>query len=185
MSALLNLAGSPGEISPLSLALLSEAQQQNRFLGIPWWVWLLVILLVVFFGVIWTLYEEGEFGKKDKLPVAAAPESAEAVAEMAEPPPAVEAEPAPPVEAEPVPPPPTEPSPPPPKPRPDNLKRVKGIGPKIEQLLNEKGITTFAQLAETEVSRLEAWLDEADWEFADPSTWPEQARELAGGSGSS
>ncbi len=98
----------------------------------------------------------------------------------AEPIPAVEApaEPVPTTEAEPIPAAetPTEPTPPP---RPDNLKLISGIGPKIETLLKDNGITTFAQLAETEVSRLDAMLDEADLYMADPSTWPEQARKLA------
>jgi predicted flap endonuclease-1-like 5' DNA nuclease len=59
------------------------------------------------------------------------------------------------------------------------LKKIKGIGPKIESLLKENGITTFAQLAEADVSRLEALLAEAGWKnFANPEAWTEQARNL-------
>lgn len=66
--------------------------------------------------------------------------------------------------------------------KPDDLKVIEGIGPKIAGLLNAAGITTFAQLAETEVSRLEAILREADLSnIAKPDTWPEQARLAAAG----
>jgi predicted flap endonuclease-1-like 5' DNA nuclease len=62
--------------------------------------------------------------------------------------------------------------------KPDNLKRIEGIGPKIAQLLNEAGIVTFAQLAATQVDRLDQILEQAgsNYQLADPSTWPEQAR---------
>jgi hypothetical protein len=60
---------------------------------------------------------------------------------------------------------------------PEDLKRIEGIGPKISSLLGAAGITTFAQLAATDVSRLSRILEEADLVgLADPSTWPEQAR---------
>lgn len=66
--------------------------------------------------------------------------------------------------------------------KPDDLKLVEGIGPKIERILHQAGITTFAQLAETEVSRLDQLLVEANLRrLADPGTWPEQAKLLAAG----
>jgi predicted flap endonuclease-1-like 5' DNA nuclease len=64
---------------------------------------------------------------------------------------------------------------------PDDLKRIQGIGPKIASVLNEAGILTFAQLAATEVGRLQQILAESDsrmLRLADPSAWPQQA-ELA------
>ncbi len=64
---------------------------------------------------------------------------------------------------------------------PDNLKRIEGIGPKISGVLQEAGIKTFAQLAETEVSRLQAILDDAGIRLAYPETWPEQAALAAAG----
>ena len=65
---------------------------------------------------------------------------------------------------------------------PDDLKRIEGIGPKISGLLQEAGITTFAQLAETDVRRLKQILKEAGLgALADPSTWPEQAGLAAAG----
>ncbi|MBN1537616.1 MAG: DUF4332 domain-containing protein [Anaerolineales bacterium] len=64
---------------------------------------------------------------------------------------------------------------------PDNLEIVEGIGPKIAGLLKDAGITTFKQLAETDVSRLEKILDEANLRIADPASWPEQAGLAAAG----
>ncbi|MCF8244768.1 MAG: hypothetical protein K9J37_09930 [Saprospiraceae bacterium] len=59
----------------------------------------------------------------------------------------------------------------------DDLKRVEGIGPKIEELCNQIGIWTFAELASTTVERLQEMLDAEGPRFriADPGTWPKQA----------
>jgi hypothetical protein len=73
---------------------------------------------------------------------------------------------------------------PPEAPQPDDLKRVEGIGPKISGVLQAAGITTFAQLADTDVDRLKQVLEEADpnlLRLADPTTWPQQARLAADG----
>jgi formate hydrogenlyase subunit 6/NADH:ubiquinone oxidoreductase subunit I len=67
---------------------------------------------------------------------------------------------------------------------PDDLTRLEGIGPKISGLLQATGITTFAQLADTDVDRIKQILEEADpklLRLADPSTWPRQARLAASG----
>jgi predicted flap endonuclease-1-like 5' DNA nuclease len=60
----------------------------------------------------------------------------------------------------------------------DDLKIVEGIGPKIAELLNAGGITTWNGLSETPVDRLKEILDAAGPNFRihDPGTWPEQAR---------
>lgn len=57
----------------------------------------------------------------------------------------------------------------------DDLTRIKGIGPKISSVLQGAGICTFADLAATDVSRLEQILRNADIRLADPQTWPEQS----------
>jgi predicted flap endonuclease-1-like 5' DNA nuclease len=59
----------------------------------------------------------------------------------------------------------------------DNLKLVEGIGPKIEELLNAGGISTFARLAVTPPERLSEILKVAGPRFQmhSPGTWPEQA----------
>ena len=65
---------------------------------------------------------------------------------------------------------------------PDDLKRIEGIGPKIENILHKAGILTFAQLAATEVSYLEKVVrEDASLRIAFPASWPEQARLAAGG----
>lgn len=58
----------------------------------------------------------------------------------------------------------------------DDLTLIEGIGPKIAEILSEEGINTFLELANSDVDTLEHILDEARLSFADPSTWPEQAR---------
>ncbi len=52
----------------------------------------------------------------------------------------------------------------------DDLTIIEGIGPKIEELLNQHDIYTFAQLADTEVSDLETIIRGAGSRFqtADP-----------------
>lgn len=65
----------------------------------------------------------------------------------------------------------------------DDLKIVEGIGPKIETLLKEGGINTWAELAEAPVERLKEILDAAGprYQIHDPGTWPAQAKLAAEG----
>ncbi len=60
---------------------------------------------------------------------------------------------------------------------PDDLRKIQGIGPRVGTLLNNAGILTFAQLAQTGIDRLHAILEEAGPPFKgmDPKSWPEQA----------
>lgn len=60
----------------------------------------------------------------------------------------------------------------------DDLKIVEGIGPKIEELLHNAGIKTWAALAETSETLLVQMLDDAGPRFQmhNPATWPEQSR---------
>ena len=62
----------------------------------------------------------------------------------------------------------------------DNLKKIEGIGPKIEKLLIADGIHSFAKLAKANQKRLEKILANAGPRFQmhSPATWPQQA-ELA------
>ena len=62
----------------------------------------------------------------------------------------------------------------------DDLTHIEGIGPKINSLLQDAGVSSFAQLADTDVRKLDKILDTAGITLADPKTWPEQA-ELAAG----
>jgi hypothetical protein len=63
----------------------------------------------------------------------------------------------------------------------DDLAIIEGIGPKIAEILKSAGITTFNQLASTDVSRLREILDRGGIRLADPQSWPEQARLAAAG----
>ena len=60
---------------------------------------------------------------------------------------------------------------------PDDLKIVEGIGPKIEGILHDAGIRTFAELAAASVTQLEKIVrEDAGIRVAFPDTWPEQAQ---------
>ncbi len=60
----------------------------------------------------------------------------------------------------------------------ESLEIIEGIGPQIAGLMRRAGITTFARLATTPVTRLQGILNDAGPRFrlAAPDTWPEQAR---------
>ncbi len=60
----------------------------------------------------------------------------------------------------------------------DDLTIIEGIGSRTAGLLNQQGIYTFAELADTDVDRLRTMLAEGGPAFrlAAPDTWPRQAR---------
>jgi predicted flap endonuclease-1-like 5' DNA nuclease len=70
------------------------------------------------------------------------------------------------------------------KPRPapeeeaDNLQLIEGIGPQIEQILRERGIQRFQDIAKSDPQDLRTILEETNPELLvhDPETWPAQAR---------
>lgn len=66
----------------------------------------------------------------------------------------------------------------------DDLKIVEGIGPKIEELLKEAGISTWADLASADLEKIQAVLDAAGprYRIHDPATWAKQASLAAEGS---
>jgi large subunit ribosomal protein L21 len=59
----------------------------------------------------------------------------------------------------------------------DDLTKIEGIGPKINELFQAAGIKTFAQLADAKVERLSEILHAAGARFAshNPGTWPQQS----------
>lgn len=65
----------------------------------------------------------------------------------------------------------------------DDLEVVEGIGPKIGEVINRSGITTWSALARTDTSQLRKVLDDggASFRVADPPSWPHQAALLANG----
>jgi len=60
----------------------------------------------------------------------------------------------------------------------DDLKKIEGIGPKIESILNDAGIHTWNKLSTTEPSFIKEVLTAAGnrYKMHDPSTWPDQAK---------
>jgi predicted flap endonuclease-1-like 5' DNA nuclease len=167
--------------SVLPTACSNPVQEARRAKGIPWWVWLLVIV-VAFLVFIWLWLSEpkrkaappAEF---EAAPPPAKPETAipttesETVApsQVVETPQGVARRTAPIVgEVEAL--------------EPDDLKLIEGIGPKISSLLQSAGIMTFAHLASTDVKRLKQIIAEARLTaLADPTSWPEQATLAATG----
>jgi small subunit ribosomal protein S6 len=65
----------------------------------------------------------------------------------------------------------------------DDLKKIEGVGPKIESLLHDAGILTYAQLAASEVDKIKEILAAAGSRFTmhDPTTWTQQAQMAADG----
>jgi len=65
----------------------------------------------------------------------------------------------------------------------DDLKAIEGIGPKIESLLKNAGISTWQTLSETSTDKINEILKAAgpNFSLADPGTWPKQAEMVAQG----
>jgi predicted flap endonuclease-1-like 5' DNA nuclease len=59
----------------------------------------------------------------------------------------------------------------------DDLKIIEGIGPKIDALLKENGVHTFADLSRMDIPSISAILDKGGPRFklANPQTWAQQA----------
>ncbi|WP_428623543.1 class I poly(R)-hydroxyalkanoic acid synthase [Sedimenticola sp.] len=64
--------------------------------------------------------------------------------------------------------------------RQDDLTAIKGIGPKLAEVLNNSGINRYSQLAELGSDGIKQHLLGVDERYAryDTTSWPEQAREL-------
>jgi predicted flap endonuclease-1-like 5' DNA nuclease len=60
----------------------------------------------------------------------------------------------------------------------DDIIIIEGIGPKIKELFNANGVSTFAQVAKLSVAEMSAILDKggARFKLANPGSWAEQAR---------
>jgi len=60
----------------------------------------------------------------------------------------------------------------------DDLRKIEGIGPKIQELLNNAGITTFKALSKKSRDAIKKLLMEAGPQFRmhEPESWPQQAK---------
>ena len=65
----------------------------------------------------------------------------------------------------------------------DDLKKIEGVGPKIEGLLKADGLQTYEQVSKATTAKLQAILDKAGprYMLARPTTWPQQAKLAAEG----
>jgi hypothetical protein len=59
----------------------------------------------------------------------------------------------------------------------DNLRVIEGIGPQIEGILKDAGITNLDLLSQSNISTLTSILQKAGrkYQIHDPTSWPEQA----------
>ena len=66
---------------------------------------------------------------------------------------------------------------------PDDLTKIEGIGPKVQELLKKAGISTFAELASRTPEQLDEILDAAGsiYKAMDETSWPQQAALAAAG----
>ena len=64
--------------------------------------------------------------------------------------------------------------------KPDDLKKIEGIGPKIASTLNEAGVITFAELAATSTEKISEIIAGVRGNHV-PDTWPKQAEMAAEG----
>jgi predicted flap endonuclease-1-like 5' DNA nuclease len=65
----------------------------------------------------------------------------------------------------------------------DDLKRIKGVGPKLEKLLNSLGVTSYSQIAawdDDEIDRIDARMGAFAGRIR-RDDWPAQARYLDAG----
>lgn len=162
------------EGSALALAMSAAEEKQ----GLPGWVWILIIVVLVALGLYFLLRRPPEAKEtvairpepEERPPTPPAPAKAAEVAaeaEVVEP----EQEQAEEETASKEGKAPEEPA------RADDLTRIEGIGPKISSLLQEAGIMSYAQLAETAADQIRETLAQAGLRVpADPTTWPEQAK---------
>lgn len=73
------------------------------------------------------------------------------------------------------------PEPPPAPVKKDDLRKIEGVGPKVQERLNEAGILTFSQLGRASQKKLKGILEAAGYGYMDPGAWAEQARLAAKG----
>ena len=62
--------------------------------------------------------------------------------------------------------------------REDDLKKIEGIGPKIEQILKDAGLSTYAEVAASTSDKIKEILTAAGNRYKkhNPTTWPDQAK---------
>jgi len=64
---------------------------------------------------------------------------------------------------------------------PDDLTQISGIGPKISAILQDAGISNYAQLADADEDDIRQILSEVGLRLGDPGSWIQQAQALTHG----
>ena len=64
---------------------------------------------------------------------------------------------------------------------PDDLTQISGIGPKISAILQDAGITNYAQLGSADEDEIRQILSEVGLRLGDPESWIQQAQVLTHG----
>ena len=64
---------------------------------------------------------------------------------------------------------------------PDDLTQITGIGPKISDILQDAGITNYAQLAGADKDEIRQILSKVGLRLGDPESWIQQAQALTHG----
>jgi predicted flap endonuclease-1-like 5' DNA nuclease len=137
----------------LSATISGCTQQEGPAKGLPWWAWVIIILVIfILFWLVFRSRPEEEI----KTPSPVAPEEKKPAPEKEMP-----------LETTPQ--------------QPDDLTLIEGIGPKINTILQAVGVHTFGQLAALAPERITEILTASGIRLADPKSWPEQARLAAAG----
>jgi len=63
----------------------------------------------------------------------------------------------------------------------DDLAKIEGVRPKVARVLNDIGITTYAELAHAKADRIQEALDAAGLQMMNPKGWIAQAKLAAQG----
>lgn len=137
---------------PATQLLLFQTQATSEGIDANWWLWLVILLLLSVF-VAWLLSRESGQPASPAVPV---PTKTDPVVEPA----GMVATTSPIV---------------------DDLTLIEGVGPKINSVLHNAGIHTFADLAGSDVERLRQILLEAGLRVNNPASWPQQAALAAAG----
>lgn len=169
-----------------------EAEENADGGGLGKWFWLLAFLALEMFLIRWITQMQREAARRARVVDQARREAAKGQAEapiqpaakpLPEPEEAVDAPiqeaaiPLPEPEEDKIPSPAQESRPP----ERQDFRRLEGIGPKVDKLLHEAGIQTYADLAESKQERLRAILREANLYMMNSETWPQQAELAARG----
>ena len=133
--------------------LTSAAQQTQKILGLPWWVWVIALIIVAILLYLLTRNPAAEVKPfiEEKTSPPVEPKAAQPAPFTAD------------IDSL------------------DDLTIIEGIGPKISGILREAGLNTFQKLSETPPHRIAEILKAAGINLFDASTWPEQAALISEG----